>query len=72
MPYTCNVPLAANVGVAGLSKSGRSLSVVNVPVEELEVGDRVLVAGQRKGLIRFAGETDFAPGLKPSHSLHYM
>jgi dynactin complex subunit len=38
--------------------------VVNGPIEELGVGDRVLVAGQRKGFIRFAGETDFAPGIR--------
>ncbi|ELU18914.1 hypothetical protein CAPTEDRAFT_180238 [Capitella teleta] len=49
--------------IAGLLKAGRSLSVVNGPVEELVVGERVLVAGQRKGVIRFCGETDFAPGL---------
>ena len=36
--------------------------MVNVPSEELEVGERVLVAGQRQGVIRFSGETDFAPG----------
>lgn len=48
----------------GLMKANRSLSVVNGPVDELEVGERVLVAGQRKGVIRFSGETDFAPGWK--------
>ncbi|CAH1775616.1 unnamed protein product [Owenia fusiformis] len=31
--------------------------------QNLEVGDRVVVAGQRKGTIRYAGETKFAPGL---------
>lgn len=29
---------------------------------EMEVGERVIVAGQRKGTIRFAGNTQFAPG----------
>ena len=48
--------------VSGLPRPGRSLSVVNVATEEMDVGDRVLVAGQRKGVIRFSGETDFAPG----------
>lgn len=28
----------------------------------LEVGERVIVAGRRKGTIRFSGETQFAPG----------
>ena len=28
----------------------------------MEVGDRVIVAGQRKGTIRYIGETQFAPG----------
>lgn len=35
---------------------------------EMEVGERVIVAGQRKGTIRFAGNTQFAPGIKPSSS----
>ena len=30
--------------------------------EALDVGERVLVAGQRKGVIKFAGQTHFAPG----------
>ncbi|XP_074640389.1 CAP-Gly domain-containing linker protein 4-like isoform X2 [Tubulanus polymorphus] len=29
---------------------------------ELEIGDRVLVAGQRKGTVKFIGETQFSPG----------
>lgn len=32
----------------------------------MEVGERVIVAGQRKGTVRFAGNTQFAPGIKPS------
>jgi len=30
--------------------------------EILDLGERVLVAGQRKGIIRYSGETNFAPG----------
>ena len=45
----------------GLSRGGRC-SVVSDPAEDLEIGDRVLVAGQRRGVIRFCGQTDFAPG----------
>ena len=29
---------------------------------EYDLGDRVIVAGQRKGTIRYCGETKFAPG----------
>jgi len=40
------------------------------------MGDRVLVAGQRRGVIRFCGQTDFAPGqfvcsLTENHSENY-
>lgn len=28
----------------------------------VEVGDQVLVAGQKNGIVRFYGKTDFAPG----------
>ncbi len=30
--------------------------------EPLQVGERCLVAGQRKGHVRYSGNTDFAPG----------
>ena len=43
---------------AGLSKSHAS----SLSDSEMESGDRVIVAGQRKGTIRFIGETQFAPG----------
>ncbi|XP_076463059.1 CAP-Gly domain-containing linker protein 3-like isoform X2 [Babylonia areolata] len=43
----------------GLSKS-RASSLSDSG--DMEVGDRVIVAGQRKGTIRFVGETQFAPG----------
>ncbi|XP_077579055.1 CAP-Gly domain-containing linker protein 3 [Stigmatopora nigra] len=40
-------------------------SVVSLDPEGLnvEVGDQVLVAGQKNGIVRFIGKTDFAPGL---------
>lgn len=28
----------------------------------MEVGDQVLVAGQKHGIVRYFGKTDFAPG----------
>ncbi|XP_041660818.1 CAP-Gly domain-containing linker protein 3 [Cheilinus undulatus] len=39
-------------------------SVVSLDPEGLnvEVGDQVLVAGQKNGIVRFYGKTDFAPG----------
>ncbi|XP_052775253.1 CAP-Gly domain-containing linker protein 3-like isoform X2 [Mya arenaria] len=43
----------------GLVKS-RTNSISSLA--EIEPGDRVIVAGQRKGTIRFVGETKFAPG----------
>lgn len=43
----------------GLSKS-RASSLSDSG--DMEVGERVIVAGQRKGTIRFIGETQFAPG----------
>ena len=34
--------------------------------QPLNVGDRVLVAGQRRGYVRYSGQTKFAPGtVKP-------
>lgn len=39
----------------------------SVDTEMIEVSDRVVVAGQRKGTIQFIGETHFASG-----ELHYL
>ncbi|THD28696.1 CAP-Gly domain-containing linker protein 3 [Fasciola hepatica] len=36
---------------------------MNASAKQLALGDRVLVAGQRKGVIRFIGQTQFAPGI---------
>ena len=33
------------------------------PELQVDVGDQVLVAGQKQGTVRFYGKTDFAPGL---------
>ncbi|RXM35718.1 hypothetical protein EOD39_3929 [Acipenser ruthenus] len=42
----------------------KSLSVGSLDREglKIELGDKVLVAGQKQGIIRFYGKTDFAPG----------
>ena len=43
----------------------RSQSLLSSTIEEqFEVGDRVVVGGQRRGVIRYSGTTDFAPGIK--------
>ena len=44
------------------SRSGRSVVAPPDDNEIIDVGERVLVAGQRRGVIRFSGEADFAPG----------
>ena len=31
-------------------------------LDDIQVGDKVLVAGKRTGVVRFIGSTDFAPG----------
>jgi len=48
----------------GLSRSMSSRSSLygSLTEDEVTIGDRVIVAGQRKGVVRFSGETDFAPG----------
>ena len=35
--------------------------------QQLEVGDRVIVGGQRRGVVRFSGHTAFAPGTNIEH-----
>ncbi|XP_015196492.2 CAP-Gly domain-containing linker protein 3 isoform X1 [Lepisosteus oculatus] len=42
----------------------KSLSVGSLDPDgvKIELGDQVLVAGQKQGIIRFYGKTDFAPG----------
>ncbi|KAM7533235.1 hypothetical protein Aperf_G00000119913 [Anoplocephala perfoliata] len=54
-----NIPIdVSHVGAkvdTGLHKSSNS--------EEYALGDRVLVAGLRRGTIRYIGETQFAPGI---------
>lgn len=41
---------------SGLSKQ------MSLDTEIIEVNERVVVAGQRKGTVRFIGEAQFAPG----------
>lgn len=49
----------------GKKKSPSSPSLGSLQQREgakAEVGDQVLVAGQKQGIVRFYGKTDFAPG----------
>ena len=56
-----NIPVdVSHVGAkvdTGLHKTPAATS------EDFQLGDRVLVAGLRRGIIRFVGETQFAPGI---------
>ncbi|KAM5292239.1 CAP-Gly domain-containing linker protein 4 isoform 2-T2 [Ctenodactylus gundi] len=47
---------------AGLNSSATSIANSTRGKGELQLGDRVLVVGQRIGTIRFFGTTNFAPG----------
>jgi len=54
------------LGASSAQKKKKSPVVVH-PLDpdglNVEVGDQVLVAGQKHGIVRFYGKTDFAPGL---------
>lgn len=43
-------------------KKKTSLASLDPEGLNVEVGDQVLVAGQKHGVVRFFGKTDFAPG----------
>lgn len=51
-----------------ISAQRKKSSVASLDPEgmNVEVGDQVLVAGQKHGIVRFFGKTDFAPGLSAS------
>ncbi|XP_033109253.1 CAP-Gly domain-containing linker protein 3-like isoform X2 [Anneissia japonica] len=44
-------------------RKNRSPSITSSCADEMDVGERVIVAGQRVGVVRFCGETMFAPGV---------
>uniref|UniRef100_A0A8D0GYB7 CAP-Gly domain containing linker protein 3 n=1 Tax=Sphenodon punctatus TaxID=8508 RepID=A0A8D0GYB7_SPHPU len=74
MPYSVtSTPKTPRMDFSRVTGKGRkdkkalrkkSLSVVSLDREglKIETGDQVLVAGQKQGIIRFYGKTDFAPG----------
>ncbi|XP_063060351.1 CAP-Gly domain-containing linker protein 3 isoform X1 [Engraulis encrasicolus] len=45
-----------------LRKKSLSMASLDPDGVKVELGDQVLVAGQKKGIVRFYGKTDFAPG----------
>ncbi|XP_036392298.1 CAP-Gly domain-containing linker protein 3 isoform X2 [Megalops cyprinoides] len=45
-----------------LRKKSLSAGCLDPDGVKVEVGDQVLVAGQKQGIVRFYGKTDFAPG----------
>lgn len=53
------------------SAQRKKSSVASLDPEGLnvEVGDQVLVAGQKNGVVRYYGKTDFAPGQSTVHRL---
>ncbi|XP_014391252.1 PREDICTED: CAP-Gly domain-containing linker protein 4 isoform X1 [Myotis brandtii] len=61
-PTTSKSPSAPSRASAGLKSSATSGANSTRPTGELQLGDRVLVVGQRMGTIRFFGTTNFAPG----------
>uniref|UniRef100_G1PGQ6 CAP-Gly domain containing linker protein family member 4 n=1 Tax=Myotis lucifugus TaxID=59463 RepID=G1PGQ6_MYOLU len=61
-PTSSKSPSAPSRASAGLKSSATSGANSTRPTGELQLGDRVLVVGQRMGTIRFFGTTNFAPG----------
>ncbi|XP_045436524.1 CAP-Gly domain-containing linker protein 4 isoform X2 [Pipistrellus kuhlii] len=59
---TSKSPSEPSRASAGLNSSASSGGSSARPTGELQLGDRVLVVGQRLGTIRFFGTTNFAPG----------
>jgi len=65
------VPLSRVRKAAEADENSISVKLPNEPSQlllqdgngRLQIGDRVLVAGQKVGIIRFMGETQFAPGV---------
>ncbi|XP_059839524.1 CAP-Gly domain-containing linker protein 3-like [Hypanus sabinus] len=66
-PKTPRMDFARMTGKAKKDKKAlrrKSLSVGSLDPEDtkIKIGDQVLVAGQKPGIIRYYGKTDFAPG----------
>ncbi|KAM5254135.1 CAP-Gly domain-containing linker protein 4 isoform 1-T6 [Hipposideros larvatus] len=59
---TSKSPSVSSRAIAGSSSSATSVANDNHCEGDLQLGDRVLVVGQRMGTIKFFGTTNFAPG----------
>ncbi|XP_072545218.1 CAP-Gly domain-containing linker protein 4 isoform X2 [Salminus brasiliensis] len=59
-PALHSLSITPQPGVARSRTPSASSSVCEVP--EMHLGERVLVVGQRTGVVRFYGKTSFAPG----------
>ncbi|CAH8646839.1 unnamed protein product [Dicrocoelium dendriticum] len=57
-----NHPIDVSHVTAKVDTGLRTHSADKNGAPQLEIGNRVLVAGQRKGILRFIGPTQFAPG----------
>lgn len=64
VPVGVGGPPTAVWMLSALLGQKKKTSVASLDPEGLnvEVGDQVLVAGQKHGVVRFFGKTDFAPG----------
>lgn len=59
---TSKSPSVSSRAIAGSNSSATSVANDNHCEGDLQLGDRVLVVGQRIGTIKFFGTTNFAPG----------
>uniref|UniRef100_A0A8C7Y555 CAP-GLY domain containing linker protein 3 n=1 Tax=Oryzias sinensis TaxID=183150 RepID=A0A8C7Y555_9TELE len=57
-----STPRTPRIDLASRFKKKSSAANLDPEGTNVEVGDQVLVAGQKNGIVRFYGKTDFAPG----------
>ncbi|XP_038669874.1 CAP-Gly domain-containing linker protein 4-like isoform X4 [Scyliorhinus canicula] len=57
-----HVTSKVNTGLRKRAPSVGSLGCAETDTTEMQIGDRVVVVGQRSGIIQFYGKTSFAPG----------
>ncbi|XP_043551541.1 CAP-Gly domain-containing linker protein 3-like isoform X4 [Chiloscyllium plagiosum] len=57
-----HVTSKVNTGLRSRAPSVGSLGSVEICKTHIQIGDRVVVVGQRSGTVRFYGKTSFAPG----------
>ncbi|KAK1899436.1 CAP-Gly domain containing linker protein 3 [Dissostichus eleginoides] len=57
-----STPRTPRMDLTSPQKKKASLASLDPDALNVEVGDQVLVAGQKHGIVRYYGKTDFAPG----------